>query len=137
MIRFAAMGFFTKADPIAALKQQVEAKPKDTKLLLDLAGMLKAKGAVDESAEIYMRAAHALMELGFAPKAVAIAKQVTHMTPKMIEPFEFLAGQYEENKVKEELRLVLKTLQSLYRNDGKESKARETEKRLEALGPGR
>ena len=45
------MGFFTKADPIQKLRNEVEAKPKDTKLLLDLAGQLKAKGSIGESAD--------------------------------------------------------------------------------------
>lgn len=131
------MGFFGKPDPIAKLRQEVESKPKDSKLLLDLAGLLKAKGNTDEAAEFYMRAAHALLDLGFAPKAVALTKQVTQMVPKSVEPWEFLLQQYEEMKLKEELRTVLKTLRTLYRADGKESLAKAVEGKLDALGPGR
>ena len=132
------MGFFAaKADPIEKLKQELAQKPKDTKLLLDVAAMLKAKGAVSEAADHYLRAATALSEAGFAPKAVAIAKQVTQLAPKNIEAFELLAKLYEELKVKEELRGVLKALVSLYRGSGKESFAKSTETKLEALGPGR
>ena len=131
------MGFFTKPDPIAKLRAEIHAKPKDSKLLLDLAGLLKHKGATDESAEFFMRAAHALVDVGFAPKAIALAKQVTQMVPKSQEPYEFLVEQYEELKLKEELRAVFKTLKTLYRNDGKESAAVAIEAKLEALGPGR
>ncbi len=131
------MGFFTKADPIAALKAQVEAKPKDSKLLLDLAGQLKTKGAVSEAAEYYMRAATALTDLGFATKAVAIIRQVTQMMPKSIPAHEALAACLEEMKVKEDQRTVLKTLVSLYRSEGRSDDAQTAQLKIDALGPGR
>jgi tetratricopeptide (TPR) repeat protein len=131
------MGFFSKPDPLAKAKAELEARPKDVKLLQDIAGMLKAKGQVDDAAEHYMRAARAQLELGFAPKAIALAKQVSQMLPKSPEAFEFLIEQYEEGKLKEELRSVLKTLLGIYRGNGSEAAARATEAKLDALGPGR
>ena len=131
------MGFFTKADPIQKLRSDVEAKPKDTKLLLELGGLLKAKGAVSESAEYYMRAATALTELGFATKAVAIVRQVTQMTPRSIPAHEALAACLEEMKVKEDLRTVLKTLVGLYRSEGRQQDAQTAQVKIDALGPGR
>lgn len=131
------MGFFTKADPIAKLKAEVEAKPKDTKLLLELAGLLKAKGAISDAAEYYLQAADALSALGFATKAVAIIRQVTQMAPKSIVAHEKLAEALEEMKVKEDLRTVLKALVSLYRGDGRMDDAATAQTKIEALGPGR
>lgn len=131
------MGFFAKADPVQKLRKDVEAKPKDSKLLLELAGLLKAKGAVSEAAEYYMRAAQALTDLGFATKAVAIIRQVTQMTPKSIPAHEALAGCLEEMKVKEDLRTVLKTLISLYRSEGRPQDAATAQLKIDALGPGR
>ena len=131
------MGFFTKPDPIAKLKAESDAKPKDTKLLLDLAGQLKAKGAVSESAEYYMRAATALTDLGFATKAVAIVRQVTQMVPKSIPAHEALARCLEEMKVKEDQRTVLKTLVTLYRAEGRPQDAQTAQLKIDALGPGR
>ena len=131
------MGFFTKADPIQKLRSDVEARPKDTKLLLELAGLLKAKGSVSESAVYYMRAATALTELGFATKAVAIVRQVTQMTPKSIPAHEALAVCLEEMKVKEDLRTVLKTLMGLYRSEGRPQDAQTAQVKIDALGPGR
>lgn len=131
------MGFFTKADPLQKLRSDVEAKPKDTKLLLDLAGQLKAKGAISEAAVYYMRAGEALTELGFGTKAVAIIRQVTQMTPKSIPAHEALAKCLEEMKVKEDLRTVLKTLVSLYRSEGRPQDAQTAQLKIDALGPGR
>jgi thioredoxin-like negative regulator of GroEL len=131
------MGFFTKADPLQKLRADVEAKPKDSKLLLELAGQLKAKGAVGESAEYYLRAATALTELGFATKAVALLRQVTQMTPKSIPAHEALAACLEEMKVKEDLRTVLKALAGLYRAEGRSQDAQTAHLKIEALGPGR
>lgn len=132
------MGFFSKAaDPITKLRADVEARPNDSKRLLDLAGALKAKGSIGEAAEFYMRAADELTSKGFATKAVAIFKQVTQMTPKSIPAHEALAKYLEEMKVKEDLRAVLKTLISLYRGDGQESQARAAQAKMDALGPGR
>ena len=131
------MGFFAKADPLQKLRADLEAKPKDSKLLLELAGQLKAKGAVGESAEYYMRAAAALTELGFATKAVALLRQVTQMTPKSIPAHEALAKCLDEMKVKEDLRTVLKTLVSLYRSEGRPQDAQTAQLKIEALGPGR
>ncbi|MBS1151274.1 MAG: hypothetical protein H6Q89_2972 [Myxococcaceae bacterium] len=131
------MGFFTKADPIAKLREDLERKPKDSKLLLDLAGLLKAKGAVSEAAEYYMRAATALTDLGFATKAVAIVRQVTQLTPKSIPAHEALARCLEEAKAKEDQRTVLKTLVSLYREVGRSEDAQIAQRKIESLGPGR
>ena len=131
------MGFFTKADPIQKLRAEVDAKPKDSKLLLDLAGQLKAKGAAGEAAEYYMRAATALTEKGFATKAVAIIRQVTQLTPKSIPAHEALAACLEEANIKEDQRMVLKTLLGLYRSEGREKDAKAAEQKIEALGPGR
>ncbi|GEM_PF-3303032 len=131
------MGFFTKADPIAALKAQVESKPKDSKLLLDLANLLKAKNAISEAAEYYLRAAQALTDLGFATKAVAIIKQVTQLQPKSIPAHEALLACLEEMKVKEEQRMVLKTLMTLYRGEGRQQDAQTAQLKIDALGPGR
>src|SRR5688500_17512194 len=132
------MGFFTKAaDPIQKMKAEAEARPKDHKLLLELAGVLKAKGAVAESAEYYLRAAAALTAVGFGTKAVALLRQVTHMTPKSIPAHEALAKCLEDLKVKEDLRTVLKTLVGLYRGEGRESESQAALKKIDALGPGR
>jgi thioredoxin-like negative regulator of GroEL len=132
------MGFFSKApDPIEKLKVELESKPTDSRLLLELAGLLKAKGAVSEAADHYLNAALALADKGFAPKAVAIVKQVTQLTPKSVEAFELLAKLYEQMKVKEDLRTVLKQLIPLYRAEGKESSAKATEAKIQSLGPGR
>ena len=131
------MGFFAKPDPIELLKKELEKKPKDSKILLDLAAHFKAKGATDEAVEYYMRAAQALSDVGFAPKAVALVKQVTQLAPKAIEPYELLAKLLEQLKVKEDLRAVLKILVPLYRSNGKDDLARATEEKIKALGPGR
>ncbi len=131
------MGFFTKADPIAALRAQVEAKPKDSKLLLELANLLKAKNAVSEAAEYYLRAAQALTDLGFATKAVAIIKQVTQLQPKSIPAHEALLVCLEEMKLKEDQRTVLKTLLTLYRGEGRADDAQTALTKIDALGPGR
>lgn len=131
------MGFFTKADPIAKLKAEIEAKPKDQKLLLDLANQLKAKGAVSEAAEYFLRAADAMTDLGFQTKAVAVIRQVTQMAPKSIVAHEKLAGALEEMKVKEDLRQVLKVLVSLYRGEGRMDDASTAQAKIDALGPGR
>lgn len=131
------MGFFTKADPLQKLRAEVEARPKDSKLLLDLAGQLKAKGAIGEAAAYYLRAASALTDLGFATKAVALLRQVTQMTPKSIPAHEALAGCLELLKVKEDQRTVLKTLVTLYRAEGKSEEAQTAQQKVDSLGPGR
>lgn len=131
------MGFFAKADPIDKLRAEVEKKPKDSKLLLDLAGALKAKGATSEAADYYMRAAEALASLGFAPKAIAIFRQVTQLTPRSIPAHEALATHLEAAKMKEDQRTVLKTLVGLYRSEGHQASATEAQKKIDALGPGR
>ena len=131
------MGFFTKADPIAKLKAEAEAKPKDTKILLDLAGQLKAKGAVSEACHYYILAAEALNAQGFASKGTAIIRQVTQMMPKSIAAHERLASALDEVKAKEDLRTVLKTLVSLYRGEGRMDDASTAQAKIDALGPGR
>lgn len=131
------MGFFTKADPLTKLRADVEAKPKDTKLLLDLAGQLKAKGALSEAAEYYMRAATAMTDVGFASKALAIIRQVTQMQPKSIPAHESLAACLAEMNVKEDQRAVLKTLVTLYRLEGRQQDAQTAQLKIDALGPGR
>lgn len=131
------MGFFTKADPIAKLKAEVEAKPKDTKLLLDLAGQLKAKGALTEAGHYYFQAADALNAQGFASKATAIIRQVTQMAPKSVAAHEKLAEALDAAKAKEDLRGVLKTLVSLYRGEGRMDDAATAQAKIDALGPGR
>lgn len=131
------MGFFTKVDPLDKLRLELEAKPTDTKLLLDVAAMLKARGATGEAVDHLMRAANGLSEAGFALKAVAIAKQVSQLAPKSLEAYEFLAQRYEQLKLREELRGALKQLVPIYRSNGKEALARATETQIEALGPGR
>jgi hypothetical protein len=131
------MGFFTKADPIEKLKAEIEKKPKDHKLLLDLAGMLKAKNQLGEAAEYLMRAAEALNTLGFATKGLAIFKQVIQMQPKSIPAHEALATALEQMKMKEDQRTALKTLVSLYRTAGRMEDASAAQQKIEALGPGR
>ena len=131
------MGFFAKVDPLDKLKRELEQKPNDTKLLLDVAALLKQKGAVGEAVEHYVRAGQAMVGKGFAHKGVAIAKQAIQFAPKAIEPHEFLARCYEELKLKEDLRGVLKTLVGLYTAEGKHDEAQRLRVKIEALGPGR
>ncbi|MHB8873803.1 MAG: tetratricopeptide repeat protein [Myxococcaceae bacterium] len=131
------MGLFSKADPIDKLKQELERKPKDSKLLLEVAGLLKAKGAVSESVKHYLLAAQAMVDVGFTNKGVAIAKQVIGFAPKLTEPHEFLAKCYEQLKLKEDLRGVLKNLATLHASEGNNAEAARLRKKIEELGPGR
>ena len=131
------MGFFGKADPLAKLTADAERKPKDVKLALELAGMLKAKGAQATAIEHYMRAVNLYVEQGFATKAVAVAKQVISFAPNVIEPHEFLAKHYETNNLKEELRLTLKTLVRLYSEAGRGDDSDRARNQMNGLGPGR
>jgi tetratricopeptide (TPR) repeat protein len=131
------MGFFGKTDPLAQLTAQVEKRPKDVKLVLDLANMLKAKGAQSAAVENFRKAMDLYVEQGFMPKALAIAKQVTSFAPNEIEPYEFLAEHYEKNNLKEELRLTLKTLVRLYGENARQDDADRARNKMSSLGPGR
>jgi len=131
------MGFFGKTDPLAKLSAQAEKNPKDPKIALDLAAMLKAKGAQATAIEHYMRAVSIYVEQGFAQKAAAVAKQIISFAPDVIEPHEFLAKHYETNNLKEELRLELKQLVRLYGDVGRGDDASRARRQMESLGPGR
>jgi Flp pilus assembly protein TadD len=131
------MGFFGKADPLAKLQADVEKKPKDVKLRLDLANALKAKGASAAAVESYREAMTIYMEQGFAQKAVAVAKQVLSFSPNEVELHEFLAEHYEKNNLKEELRLSLKNLVRLYSENARQSDADAARAKMNSLGPGR
>ncbi len=131
------MGFFTKADPIAKLRSELETRPNDSKLLIELGGLLKAAGNPTEAAASYLRAATALNDLGFGTKAVALIRQVLALNPKSIPAHEALAKRLEEMKMKEDLRPVLKSLFTLYQADGRATDARTIQAQIEALGPGR
>jgi thioredoxin-like negative regulator of GroEL len=131
------MSFFSKPDPFEKLKAQLEQKPKDTKLLLEMAGLLKEKGLTGAAVEHYLRAGQTLVEQGFAHKAASIAKQAIQAAPKAAEPYEFLARCYEELKLKEDLRGVLKTLVGVHASAGNVAEATSLRKKIEALGPGR
>jgi tetratricopeptide (TPR) repeat protein len=131
------MGFFGKTDPIAKLTAAAEKNPKDVKVALELAGLLKAKGSQSAAIEQYMRAVNLFVEQGFAQKAVAVAKQVIGFAPDTIEPHEFLAQHYEKNNLKEELRLELRSVVRIYNETGRVDEAREARRKIESLGPGR
>lgn len=131
------MGLFSKTDPIDKLKTQLDQKPKDVKLLLEMAGLLKEKGLTGAAVEHYLRAGQAMIDQGFVNKAVAIAKQAIQVAPKATEPYEFLARCYEELKLKEDLRGVLKTLAGVHASAGNMAEASDLRKKIEALGPGR
>jgi hypothetical protein len=131
------MGFFGKSDPLAKLTAQVEKKPKDPKLGLELAGMLKAKGAQAAAIEQFMKVVGIYVDLGFAQKAVAVAKQVLTFAPDTLEAHEFLARHYETTNLKEELRLELRSLVRLYSEVGRSDDASQARKKMDSLGPGR
>ncbi|MFT3837539.1 MAG: hypothetical protein QM723_11140 [Myxococcaceae bacterium] len=124
-------------DPLAKLQAEVDKKPKDVKMRLDLANALKAKNATAAAVEQYRAAMDIYMEQGFAQKAVAVAKQVLSFSPNEVELHEFLAEHYEKNNLKEELRLTLKNLVRLYAENARQADADKARAKMNSLGPGR
>ena len=134
-----AMGFLTRKDPIAILTNHLSSPrhEKDTRSMMELAGLLAKKGDTAGAIDWYLRAAKEFLADGFHPKASAAAKQALQLSPKNIEANEFLCELYEKMKLKEDQRGVLKKLVDLYFENRDTEKVASTRKRLEALGPGR
>lgn len=131
------MGFLTRKDPTSDLRRQVDNNPKDTRGALDLAGQLEKKGDRAGAIDYYLRAARAFAADAIPQKASAAAKRALIVDPKSIEAHEFLADLYENVKLKEDARGILKKLIDLYFDSRDTEKVAQTRERLNKLGPGR
>lgn len=124
---------------LAQLQADLELKPKDTRLMLELAAALKASGDLAASIDMSLRAARLHLADGVHQKGIAIAKQLMASAPHDPKAFEFLVECYQTAKLKEDERGALKQLVKLYsQNPGTwSSELARANARLEALGPGR
>jgi lipopolysaccharide biosynthesis regulator YciM len=138
------MGFLSRSSSsssskIDQLQADLEKRPKDARLMQDLAAALKEKGATEASVEMSLRAARHFMDEGFHQKAVAIAKQMMVYAPTLPQAFELLVECYQALKLKEDERGVLKQLLKVYgaNSSGNAAELARVRARLEELGPGR
>ena len=133
-------GLFQKkksADPLAELRECVEANPKDPRLANDLANQLKAVGDLNGAHEYARRAAQAHMTAGFAQKALAVLKSAALWGQPSTELLQDLADLHIELKHKEDARGTLIQLRKLHASAGNKSELGRIDAQLLELGPGR
>lgn len=123
---------------VAKLEEQLEQRPKDTRLLLDLAAALRESddlaGAVDAS----LRAARVHLEGGFHMKALAIAKQMMAYAPNKPQAYAVAVECYQGLKMKEDERGVWKQVIKQFSGDAREAElVQKATARIAELGPGR
>ncbi len=126
-----------KADPLDALREKVDASPKDGRLAQDLATQLKAKGLVASAVEYSLRAAKAHREAGFSQKALAVLKGAQSWSQPTPELLQELADILVELKHKEDARGMLIKLRQLHVNAGNKGELGRIDAQLSELGPGR
>jgi Flp pilus assembly protein TadD len=132
-------GLFSKksGDPLAALREQVEAKPNDPRLAMDLAHQLKAQGDLNGAREYALRAAQAHIAAGFNAKAVAVLKGAVAWGEPSTELLQALVNVLIELKHKEDARGALSQLRRLHVSAGNTSELGRIDAQLTELGPGR
>lgn len=136
------MGFFSKtpaAPDIDHLKAELEKKPKDTRLMVELVAALKEKGLIAAAVDLSVKAGKIHLADGFAQKAVAVAKQAMSFAPSQPEPLQLLVECYQALKLKEDERGALRKLLKVYGGSPSQwpDEIARANARLEELGPSR
>ncbi len=133
-------GLFKKqsnVDPLDALREKVDANPKDARLAQDLAAQLKAKGDLVGAIEYSRRAAQAHKANGFLQKALAVLKSAQAWDVPTPELLNELSEIYLELKHKEDARGTLVKLRQLQANTGNMEELKRIDAKISELGPGR
>ena len=127
--------FGKKEDPLEALRQKVEASPKDARLAQDLANQLAAKGFHARAIHYARLAAQAHREAGFTQKSLGVLKNAQAWGATNPELLQDLADVYLELRQKEDARGTLMKLRDLRMGDKVELSR--IDARLSELGPRR
>ena len=127
--------FGKKEDPLEALRQKVEASPKDARLAQDLANQLGAKGFHARAIHYARLASQAHREAGFLQKSLAMLKVAQAWGPTNPELLQDLADLYLELRQKEDARGTLMKLRDLRMGD--KGELSRIDARLSELGPRR
>lgn len=133
-------GLFKKSggsDPLDALREKVEANPKDARLAQDLASQLHQKGDAVGAIEYARRAAQAHKEAGFNQKAASVLKLAVSWGTPTTELLSDLADLLLEMKHKEDARGMLIKLRQLHVTNGNKSELSSIDAKLAELGFGR
>ena len=129
--------FSKKGDPLAALRAQVEAKPNDPRLAMDLANQLKAQGDLTGAHEYALRAAQAHIAAGFNAKAVSVLKSAAAWGEPSTELLQALVDVLIDLKHKEDARGALSQLRRLHVSAGNTGELSRVDALLTELGPAR
>jgi thioredoxin-like negative regulator of GroEL len=134
-------GLFQKkqsaADPLEALRAQVEARPKDPKPARELALALKARGDLSEAVTYALVAATAHKQDGFPARALSELKVALSWGEPSAELLLEMVELHLAMKHKEDARGVLLKLRELHVNAGNTSERDAVDQKLVELGPGR
>ena len=125
------------ADPLAALRAQVEAKPNDPRLAMELANQLKAQGDLTGAHDSALRAAQAHIAAGFNAKAVSVLKSAVAWGQPSTELLQALVNVLIELKHNEDARGALSQLRKLHVSAGNTSELGRVDAQLTELGPAR
>lgn len=129
-------GLFTKkVDPLEALRERVEANPKDARLAQDLATQYAAKGFHSRAVRYGRQAAQAYRAAGFAQKALSVLKSAQAWGTPAPELLQDLADVLLELHHKEDARGTLIKLRQLH--SGNVAEQQKIDARLNELGPRR
>ena len=129
--------FSKKSDPLAALRAQVEAKPNDPRLAMDLANQLKAQGDLTGAHDSALRAAQAHIAAGFNARAVSVLKSAVAWGQPPTELLQTLVDVLIELKHKEDARGTLTQLRRLHVSAGNTGELGRIDAQLTELGPAR
>lgn len=129
------MGLSMKEDPLVRTRLAAARRPRDTKLMLELAALLRQRGRLTEAVDVYLRAARQEWAEGLVHKASAIARLAVQLAPARPEAHEALARCLEGTDFRADLRAELRTLLELHRGAGHLAEAQQVEQRLAALEP--
>jgi Flp pilus assembly protein TadD len=133
-------GIFQKKQqlsPLDALREKVDANPKDARLAQDLATQLKAAGLTASAIEYARRAAVAHREAGFLQKALAVLRSAQGWGTPTPELLQDLCDVLLELKHKEDARGTLMKLRQLHATAGNRDQLTRIDAQLAELGPGR
>ncbi|MDP1827847.1 MAG: hypothetical protein Q8L48_31525 [Archangium sp.] len=129
-------GLFTKKpDPLDALRERVEANPKDARLAQELATQLGTKGFHARAVHYARLSAQAYRDAGFAQKALGVLKSAQAWGTPTPELLQDLADVLLALHHKEDARGTLIKLRQLH--SGNVAEQNKIDARLTELGPRR
>jgi tetratricopeptide (TPR) repeat protein len=120
---------------LSELLRELEARPRDVQLLAKLAQLHQRAGRLDQAAAALMRVAEEYAAQGFFLKAVAVAKQVLKLDPRLIQVNVRLADWHFLLGLGPEAVGYARRAADAFRRSGRSSEAAALEARLLGLEP--